>query len=282
MIRIENVTKKFDDFIAVDDVNLNIQRAHIHGLLGPNGAGKTTLIRSLIGLYEITEGEIKIDGELIGRDNYRIKSRIGVVSQHINLDKELTVDENLEFAGRLYKINKKEIKSRKEELLRFFDLTKSRDKQIKKISGGMKRKLMIAKALIHEPDVIILDEPTVGIDVKSRKEIWQMLIKLREEGKTILLTTHYIEEAEYLCDMISLIDAGRIKTTNTTKSLVRGIGNFCVEYVIDNKILYDYFEKEESAKEFSKSLSVHFTIRKTNLEDVFQGFIDKKAVRYGD
>lgn len=277
MIRIENLTKTFGDFTAVDGANMQIRKGHIHGLLGPNGAGKTTLIRCMVGLYDVDDGDVMIDGHFINRDNHLLKKRIGIVPQHVNLEKELTVDENLEFSARLYKLPKGEIKQKKEELLSFFELTSAKNKPTKKISGGMKRKLMIARAIIHEPDVIILDEPTVGIDVKSRKEIWEMLLKLKDDGKTILITTHYIEEAEYLCDKISMIGSGTIKTTDDTKNLVSSLGNYTLEYVLDHRIFYEYFETKEAAIKKGETLSVEPIVRPTNLEDVYHKFIDEQV-----
>lgn len=277
MINIENVTKSFGDFKAIESVNLKINKSDIHGLLGSNGAGKTTLIRSLVGLYDIDEGAIYIDGEKINRDNHKLKSRIGVVSQHTNLDKELTVIENLKFAGKLYKLSSSEIAKRIEEITDLFGLSEVKNKPSNNISGGMKRKLMIAKALIHNPDFIILDEPTVGIDVTSRKEIWQLLMQLRDMEKTILLTTHYIEEAEYLCDMISLIENGRITTTNTVDNLIKEYGIYCVEYIIDHKIINKCFHTRKEAENYSNLLKVNSSIRETNLEDVFQNSIGQKV-----
>lgn len=274
MIKIVELTKSFEDFKAVNGASMTIEKGHIHGLLGPNGAGKTTLIRCLVGLYDVDDGDVIIDDKFINRDNHELKSRIGIVPQHVNLEKELTVDENLEFSARLYRLPKQEMKQKKEDLLTFFELNGAKNKQIKKISGGMKRKLMIARAIIHNPDVIILDEPTVGIDVKSRKEIWEMLLKLKDEGKTILITTHYIEEAEYLCDKISMIGQGTIKTTDETKSLVSALGNYTLEYVLDHKIYYEYFENKEDALNKGETLAVEPIIRPTNLEDVYHKFID--------
>lgn len=282
MIKINNVSKKFEDVKAVNHATVEIKRGHIHGLLGPNGAGKTTLIRSIVGLYDIDEGEIRINDEILTRDNHKLKSKIGVVTQHVNLDKELTLEENLEFAGRLYGLDKKTIKRRKEELLIAFGLESARTRQVKKASGGMKRKLMIAKALIHEPELIILDEPTVGIDVKARKEIWEMLIKLRNEGKTMLLTTHYIEEAEYLSDMISLIHCGEIFHTNTVNELVSNLGHHCIEYTEEHHIKRQYYKDEAAASEALAALNNSGSIRLTQLEDVYTELLETKVKESGN
>lgn len=277
MIKVVGVNKHFDEVEAVKEASLRIYRGHIHGLLGPNGAGKTTLIRCIVGLYDINAGEIRIADEILTRDNHELKSKIGVVTQHINLDKELTLDENLEFAGRLYGLPKAIIQKRKAELLKAFDLEKAKDRQVKKSSGGMKRKLMIAKALIHDPDLIILDEPTVGIDVKARKEIWEMLLRLRNEGKTMLLTTHYIEEAEYLSNMISMIHQGEIFHTNTVHNLVESLGAYCYEYYDNHHICKTYYKRREDAVKAFETNGNIGAIRGTQLEDVYTELIEAKV-----
>lgn len=277
MIKVIGVNKQFEDVQAVKDATLEIKRGHIHGLLGPNGAGKTTLIRSIVGLYDIDAGEIRINGERLTRDNHVLKSKIGVVTQHINLDKELTLDENLEFAGRLYGMPKALVKTRKMELLKAFGLESAKDRQVKKSSGGMKRKLMIAKALIHDPELIILDEPTVGIDVKARKEIWEMLLRLRNEGKTMLLTTHYIEEAEYLSDMISMINQGVIFHTNSVDVLVKQVGLYCHEYHDGHHIRKCFFENLDAAEEHRQAYKGNGMVRQTQLEDVYTELIEAQV-----
>ncbi len=282
MIKVTGVSKQFEELKAVNEATLHIKRGHIHGLLGPNGAGKTTLIRSIVGLYDIDEGEIRINDESLTRDNHVLKSKIGVVTQHINLDKELTLEENLEFAGRLYGLSKGRIKERKATLLKAFNLENAKDRQVKKSSGGMKRKLMIAKALIHDPELIILDEPTVGIDVKARKEIWEMLIRLRDEGKTMLLTTHYIEEAEYLSNMISMIHQGEIFHTNTVEVLVERLGPYCHEYQEAHRIRRAFFPDEEQAKSSLEAKGCIGLVRRTQLEDVYTTLIETKVKESGN
>lgn len=280
LIEIINVTKKFDDFIAVDDVNLNITKGSFIGLLGPNGAGKTTLIKMLIGLLKPTEGEIYIEGQKMNRHNNDIKKKIGIVPQHTNLDKELTVYENLVFAARLFKIKKKDYRIRIEELLNFMELEESRNKQANQLSGGMQRKLMIAKALINEPEIIFLDEPTVGVDINGRRKIWDILKAMRTRGKTMVLTTHYIEEADYLCDEVCFIDHGRIFENDTSDILKKRLGQYTVEY-FDGKLKtnYKYFDTRDEAILFSKGIeNFTYTIRDTTLEDVFYNFTNRKVI----
>ncbi len=273
MIDIKSVSKSYGDVKAVNNISLNIPDATFMGLLGPNGAGKTTLIRMLIGLIDCDEGEISIDSNVVSRDNQALKRRIGVVPQHINLDKELSVKENLIFSGMLYKMDRSLLHKRVEELLEVMSLTKVQNRVCKRLSGGMKRKLMIAKALIHDPEIIFLDEPSVGIDLKARREIWDILKRMHSNGKTILMTTHYIEEAEYLCDRVSLMNEGKIFYCDTPGNLIKMIGRFTVEY-FENSIetKFKYFETLELAKGFANKLDDKFTIRDTTLEDVFYSF----------
>ncbi|RKD21418.1 ABC-2 type transport system ATP-binding protein [Caminicella sporogenes DSM 14501] len=278
MIDIKSLYKSYGKVMAVNDISIQIPKGTFFGLLGPNGAGKTTLIRLIIGLLDADKGEIRIDNEKLSRDNYNVKRRIGVVSQHINLDKEISVFENMYFSGMLYKLDKKVMKKRIIELLRFLNLEKVQDRICKRLSGGMKRKLMIARALLHDPDYIFLDEPTVGIDLNSRKEIWDFLKAMKNNGKTIILTTHYIEEAEYLCDRVALMDKGKIFYDDTPRNLIDELGRFTVEYFDDNqKTKYHYFNTLSEAKKYSDMINGKYTIRDTTLEDVFYSFANKKV-----
>lgn len=265
MIRIDTLRKEYGDIVAVNDLSLSIEAGRFFGLLGPNGAGKTTLIRLMVGLIAPDSGEVHIDDYLIHRDANDIKKRIGIVSQHINLDKELSVYENMVFSGRMYGLSGKDSKVKAEEMVEFFGLQKHREKICKKLSGGMKRKLMIAKALMHEPAVLFLDEPTVGVDAVARRDIWRLLKEINQKGTTILLTTHYMEEAHSLCDEIGLMNSGQILRKDTPDGLISRLGETAVETNSETK----YFKDIQSAKAFAEGLSEMYTMRKTTLEDVF-------------
>lgn len=278
MIRFESVTKSYGDLIAVDKVNLKIPESTFFCLLGPNGAGKTTMIKMLTGLINADDGEIFVNNNMVSRDANNIKKMIGVVPQHINLDKELTVEENLRFSGMLYKLSKKQIEKRVEELLEIMELASVRKRLCKRLSGGMQRKLMIAKALIHDPDIIILDEPTVGIDTTARRKIWSILKRMNLEGKTLLMTTHYIEEAEYLCDLVTLMHEGKIFRYETPENLILELGVHTVEYYVDDEQKYEHFPQLNEAKNYAHNLDCQFTIRKTTLDDVFYQFTDRMVV----
>jgi len=265
MIEVRNVKKYFHDVKAVDGINFKVEEGRFLGLLGPNGAGKTTTIRMMIGLLDPTEGEILYDGIPMGKDEIDIKKKLGVVSQHINLDKELTVEENMIFAGKLYHLKKDVIQKKIKELLTLLGLYDVKHRVTKNLSGGMKRKLMIAKALIHDPEYIFLDEPTVGIDVHARKEIWKFLREYHRKGKTIILTTHYIEEAEQLCDFVLMVNKGSVFKENTSEKLIEEIGNYKIE---TDENMY-FFTTLDDAHEYAKDLKCIYRISKTTLEDVF-------------
>ena len=205
MILCNDLHKQFGDVEAVKGVSMEIPDGMFLGLLGPNGAGKTTLMRMMTGLLPPDTGTVAFDGKGMDRNAVAVKQAIGVTSQHVNLDKELTVEENMEFAGRLYRMGKADIAASADRLLSFLGLDSVRKRVTQNLSGGMKRKLMIAKSLIHNPKYLFLDEPTVGIDPNARRDIWDFLRIQHKEGKTILLTTHYIEEAQHLCDYVMLI-----------------------------------------------------------------------------
>ncbi len=277
MIKCNQVHKSFEDIKAVDGVDFVVKDGTFLGLLGPNGAGKTTLIKTMIGLLDPTEGSVSFDGVEIGKDAIEVKRNIGVVSQHVNLDKELTVEENMYFSGKLYQMKKSDIKERTDYLLDLLGLTSVRKRISKRLSGGMKRKLMIAKALIHNPQYIFLDEPTVGIDVNARKEIWQFLRKHHKLGKTIILTTHYIEEAEALCDYVMLISKGKIFKENKSEMLIKELGNYRVEYSSRTKSVFKFYKTLDEAKESVRDLNEIYNISKTTLEDVFFYYTNQKV-----
>ena len=218
MIRLDNVTKKFGEKIAVDGLSFEIQRGEVFGLLGKNGAGKTTTIKMLTLQLKPTAGEISFGTA----SELEIKSQIGIVPQHLNFDQDLTVEENLELHARLYHLPPSERKLRISELLRFVELEPVRNSFIKNLSGGMKRRLLIVRALIHKPQILFLDEPTVALDPQVRRKIWELVQQLKSRGITIVLTTHYIEEAEFLCDRVAILSAGKLVALDSTKNLCAG------------------------------------------------------------
>lgn len=222
MLELIGVEKTFGTVRAVDGLSLTIQRGEVFGLLGKNGAGKTTTIKMLTLQLKPTAGQILFDGRPIPGNEIFIKSLLGVVPQHLNFDQDLTVEENLELHARLHHLPKLERRERIDELLKFVELEKVRRSFVRKLSGGMKRRLLIVRALIHRPQILFLDEPTVALDPQVRRKIWELITDLKAQGITIVLTTHYIEEAEALCDRVAILNRGRLAALDTTENLCAG------------------------------------------------------------
>jgi ABC-2 type transport system ATP-binding protein len=224
IIRVEDLVKKFGDVIAVDGISFDVEEKTIFGFLGPNGAGKTTTINILCTLLAPTSGRAFLNGHDCYEESSEVRKSIGIVFQDSSLDKDLTARENLLFHAYLYKVEKSERKKRVDEALRFVDLYDRADNLIKTFSGGMKRRLEVARGLIHRPKVLFLDEPTLGLDPQSRANLWEFITELpRKHDVTIFMTTHYMEEAE-VCDKIAIIDRGKIIATGTPQELKKIIG----------------------------------------------------------
>lgn len=221
IIETENLTKRYNGFTAVDSVNFHINQGEIFGFLGPNGAGKTTTINMLTGLAHITAGSVKLMGEDYTRNARKAQALMGIVPDESNLYEELDGRENLRFCGALYGMAKKQREERAEKLLDQFGLQEAAAKPFKAYSKGMKRKLTIAAGLIHEPEILFLDEPTTGIDVAFARQIRSLITDLHKKGTTIFLTTHYIEEAERLCERIAFIVQGKIVRVDSVRELMR-------------------------------------------------------------
>ena len=225
MIEIKNLTKIFDSSetgakkIAVDNLSFRINSGEIFGILGKNGAGKTTTIRMMTLQTQPTSGEIFFDDCSVEGNPEMIKQMIGVVPQHVNFDRDLTVVENMELHARLHHLNREERQRRIQDLLKYVELTDVTNENTGSLSGGMKRRLLIMRALIHRPKILFLDEPTVALDPQVRRRIWKLIQDLKERGVTIILTTHYIEEAEQLCDRTALLKHGKLIALDTPANL---------------------------------------------------------------
>lgn len=229
-LTVSQLTKRYaDGTLALDSLDLEVPAGSFFGLLGPNGAGKTTLIGAVCNLIRVTEGEIAVFGEPGG--SMRARRMIGIAEQEPNLDKFLTVYETLLYHGGYYGMDRHEAAERAEQMIDAFDLRGKRDVEAPKLSGGMRRRLLLARALLHRPRLVILDEPTAGVDLELRHELWRYIRQLHEQGTTILLTTHYLEEAESLCDEIALISGGRIVARDTADGLKRTYGVGTLEEV---------------------------------------------------
>jgi ABC-2 type transport system ATP-binding protein len=273
VIRLEALTKYYGEIRAVHNLSFSVEKGEVFALLGPNGAGKTTTIRMLTTLTKPSSGRARVAGYDVLEEPLAVKRRIGIAPQHLNLDGELTARENLEFHGRLYHMPRRERRRRIAELLAFVELEERADDLVENFSGGMKRRLLIARALMHSPEVLFLDEPTVGLDAATRRKIWDLIRSLRSEGVTVLMTTHYIEEAEQLCDRVGIIDRGELIALDSPSRLKRRLGSFAVEVYHSGRAERRFFPTREEALEYgaehARCLDCDFSVRETNLEDVF-------------
>jgi lipooligosaccharide transport system ATP-binding protein len=291
LIEAHGVTKKFDDFTAVDHVDFQVFKGECVGFLGPNGAGKTTIVRMMYCFLPPTEGELTVAGLDVKKDCRKIKSIVGVAPQEDNLDPDFTVMKNLLVYARYYDISKEEAGKRAKQQLNFFELLEKENHQIDQLSTGMKRRLIVARALINEPQILLLDEPTTGLDPQARHLVWDEVRSLKRKGVTIIITTHYMDEAAALCDRILIMDNGKIIETGNPAELVKKhIGEDVLELDYDEKLLPTLKEAFPDARfeklgdrmqiftdkphgVFEGFLKEHplqnVTIRKANIEDVF-------------
>ena len=265
ILKAEQITKKFGDQTALNHVDLTIENGEFFGLLGPNGAGKTTMIRILSTLMLPTSGQVLADGEVLTRNRTDLKKKITVMTQEYTLRNDMSIAEVLEYQGRLYHVPRNERKERAEQLMDMTGLYNHKEKLIRHLSGGMKRKVMLCRALLPQPEIILLDEPTVGLDPIFRHQMWDLLKQLNESGIGFLLTTHYLEEAQELCKRVSFLRSGQVIQTGKPAEIVGGIGAFCVEQ--DGKT--QLFTNREAAIEYLSSCPSTAKLRETNLEDVF-------------
>ena len=235
-IDVQHIVKKYGDFTAVNDVSFNVKDGEIFGLLGPNGAGKSTLIRMMTTLIPITSGISRIAGHDVAKDPDAVRRTIGVIPQALTSDLDLTVEENLNIYAKLYDVPAKERKRSVDELLALVDLAKWRDAQTKTLSGGMRRRLEIARGLVHHPKIFFLDEPTTGLDPVSRVAVWEMLGNIKSQRQlTILITTHYMDEADRLCDRIAIVDHGKLVALDAPMALKASVpGSNVIEAQFEN------------------------------------------------
>jgi ABC-2 type transport system ATP-binding protein len=235
-IEVSHIVKKYGDFTAVDDVSFEVKEGEIFGLLGPNGAGKSTLIRMMTTLIPITAGSARVAGHDVSKEADEARRAIGVIPQAMTSDLDLTVEENLNIYAKLYDVPAKRRKEAIDELLETVDLTKWRGAQTKTLSGGMRRRLEIARGLVHSPKIFFLDEPTTGLDPVSRVAVWEMLTNIKSKRKlTVLITTHYMDEADRLCNRIAIVDHGKLVALDTPEALKASVpGSTVIEVQFDN------------------------------------------------
>jgi lipooligosaccharide transport system ATP-binding protein len=303
-VQARGLTKRFGEFTAVDAIDFDIHKGEAFGFLGPNGAGKTSTMKMITTVSPITDGKLSVFGIDPTVDGRSIRQRIGVVPQDDNLDEELTVAENLYIYGRYHDMKRAEIKPRIHELLDFAQLSERKDSKVQPLSGGMKRRLIIARALINEPDLIILDEPTTGLDPQARHLLWDRPYRLKREGATLIITTHYMDEAEQLCDRLVVMDQGKIVAEGSPRQLIQRYATRDVvelrfadgskdeaalqidgiaersEVLADRVLLYT--DDADATQDGLQSRGIHpeqVLVRRSTLEDVFlrltgRGLID--------
>jgi lipooligosaccharide transport system ATP-binding protein len=294
LITARRLTKRFGSFTAVNAVDFDVETGEAFGFLGPNGAGKSSTMRMIGCVSPVSEGQLRVLGLDPAADGPRIRARLGVVPQEDTLDMELTVAENLLIYGRYFDLPRKVIRERTDELLEFAQLTERSRDAVETLSGGMKRRLTIARSLINEPDIMLLDEPTTGLDPQARHLLWDRLWRLKQRGVTLVLTTHYMDEAEQLCDRLVVMDGGRIVAEGSPRDLVErfssrevlelrfavgeqeamaekvdGIADR-VEVLPDRVLLYADNGEAAAAAVYSRGVTPESTlVRRSTLEDVF-------------
>lgn len=279
MIEISHLTKKFGEYTAVNDLNLTVETGEFFGLLGPNGAGKTTTISMMSTVLLPTAGQILIDGKPLTRKNSEEKRKLSVITQEYSMRQDMTMDEVMEYQGRLYFMKKNEIREKTDKLLEFSGLINHRRKIVRYLSGGMKRKLMICRALMIDPEILLLDEPTAGMDALSRRQMWNLLRQVNSRDMTIILTTHYMEEAQSLCDRVALINQGKLDTVDSPQKMIERLGAFAVDVLEEDAAKSRFFATRDQAIEYIRTLEGKASMRDTNLEDVFVERIGRSLVR---
>lgn len=276
MITVINLAKTYEGRKALSGVSFSVERGEIYAYLGPNGAGKTTTIRILTGLSRLEKGDAFLNGKHIVKDSVASKREFGLVPQHLNLDNDLSVEENFLVHGLLHHMDRKKIKRRTDELLDYVELSDRRKSQVKTLSGGMKRRILIARALLHEPAILFLDEPTVGLDPFIRRRIWALIRQIQADGATIFLTTHYIEEAEFLAHRVAFLNSGSIVTEDTPQNITASLGEWATDRLVEGRLQTDFFGSKDNALDHMKREHNGGTIRRVNLEDAFLAMTGKK------
>jgi len=294
VIEARGLRKSYGDLVAVDGIDFAVDPGESFGLLGPNGAGKSTTMRMIGGTLDRTSGELQVAGLDPGRQGPRVRAHLGVVPQQDNLDEELRVAENLVMYGRYFGLPRRHLKPRAAELLEFVQLSAKAGDKVSSLSGGMKRRLTIARGLINDPSILLLDEPTTGLDPQARHTLWDRLFRLKELGTTLVVTTHFMDEAEQLCDRLIVIDAGVIMAHGSPQELIRAhstrevlelrfgsrrnaevIGSLedmaeRLEVLPDRILLYAHDGEEALGEVHRRGLSpVTSLVRRSSLEDVF-------------
>ncbi len=276
VICVRGLVKRYGKVVALDGLDLDIHHGEIFGILGPNGAGKTTLIRILSTLTKPTSGTVLVDGYDVMKHPVEAKRRIGVVHQTLNIDPELNAEGSMRIHGMLFGLTRRTIKEKTDALLELVGLADRRGELMEKLSGGLKRRLTIARAMMHDPRVLIMDEPTVGLDAHARRTLWDLIRRLKRRGSTILLTTHYIEEAEQMADRVAIVDRGTLvegcgdtPLLGKPEDLISAVGKYALDIQGDDKSTTRFFERQKEAAAHLAGLGEQAVVRPSTLEDVF-------------
>jgi ABC-2 type transport system ATP-binding protein len=277
-VEVQGLTKRFGTVRALDGLDLAVQAGEIYGFLGPNGAGKTTTIRVLTGLIRPDAGCAQVAGADVSLDPVAAKASLGVVSQHVNLDPDLTVRESLELHGILHGMGRAARRLRVEELLAFGGLEDRTASLARTLSGGLKRRVTILRALLHRPSILFLDEPTVGLDPSSRRRLWDLIRSVNRDGVTVFLTTHYIEEAEFLCHRVGILHQGRLIEEGQPRAMIEGLGEHAVDVPGPDGTETRFFPSRETALVLLRRTGDGATLRRTNLEDLFLNRTGRKVL----
>lgn len=270
-VLLENVHKIYNNIPVVNGLSFAIRAGEMFGLLGPNGAGKSTTIRMLTTLTKPSQGRIEVAGFDVVRQPLQAKQSIGVVLQQTSVDGDLSAWENMELHGRLHHIPNPQRQQLINQWLEYVELIDRRDDLVKTLSGGMKRRLQIARALLHQPKILFLDEPTVGLDPQTRRRLWEIILDLNKQGMTMLLTTHYMDEVEYLCDRIGIMDSGKLISLGTLQQLRSDHGQGLVMKQVGDRWEYLFFSNLEQANAYldQQTDKTGMMVRPSNLEDIF-------------
>jgi ABC-2 type transport system ATP-binding protein len=276
IIQAENLTKKFGEKIAVDNISFKVQEGELFGFLGPNGAGKTTTIRMLTTLSAISGGKATVAGHDVSKDPGAVRASIGMVPQQLIADDELRGIENVLLFAKLHQVPNEKARKRAYELLDLVDLQASAEKKVKTYSGGMKRRLQLAMGLVHDPRLLFLDEPSLGLDIQTRNKIWDYVQKLNQEhGITIFMTTHYLEEADELCDRVAIVDNGTIRVSGSPSELKMNLGgDLLTLQVTDGQDLTRFFEDIPEVKEITKLDHATYNLKVPRIEKVLPQIVD--------
>lgn len=277
ILEVDRLTKRYSETLALDAASFSVRPGELFAYLGPNGSGKTTTIRILNGLSAPSSGSVRFEGTDLFSQGRKARKYFGLVPQNINLDRDLSVDHNLDLHGRYFNVPSKTRKKRISDLLAFVGLSDRSKSLVKHLSGGLQRRVMVVRALVHEPKVLFFDEPTVGLDPAIRRQVWALIKQIQQDGTTVFLTTHYIEEAEFLADRVALLCEGKVVVIDQPNNLISRLGSWAVDRYESGQIKSSYYKSRSEAIETAKVEGDGFQLRRINLEDAYLQLTGKRV-----